>query len=155
MANKESSTKRALLRQFLLERNVQQIDPAVVQEFIDASGGISPSYLRTLLRNAGLPLHPLVAGVRQESFDEFDRSFHALIDLYPSNQQPVRREIIEARDHARMASRRHASPEREEMILWMTVWLENPEVFPAWREARKAIRARSSAPSPVLLRESR
>ena len=26
---------------------------------------------------------------------------------------------------------------KEEMIQWMLVWLENPEVFPAWVEARK------------------
>lgn len=36
--------------------------------------------------------------------------------------------------------------EKAEMAQWMLVWLENPEVFPAWAEARK--RALPS-PSPV------
>ena len=30
--------------------------------------------------------------------------------------------------------------EKKEMVEWMLVWLENPEVFPAWVDARKKVR---------------
>jgi hypothetical protein len=29
------------------------------------------------------------------------------------------------------------NPGKEEMVQWMLVWLENPEIFPAWVEARR------------------
>ncbi len=48
----------------------------------------------------------------------------------------VRRLVIVAKDHARWASRKH--PEKEEMLLWMTTWLENPAVFPGWVKLRRA-----------------
>jgi uncharacterized protein (DUF305 family) len=34
--------------------------------------------------------------------------------------------------------------EKEEMAQWMLVWLENPEVFPAWVEARQRVAALQS-----------
>jgi hypothetical protein len=59
----------------------------------------------------------------------------------------ARRQVIAARERARFASRnsRTSSGKRavkEEMAQWMLVWLENPEVFPAWVEARKRLQAR-------------
>jgi hypothetical protein len=40
-----------------------------------------------------------------------------------------------------VARRPTTSPEKraqkDEMVQWMLVWLENPEVFPAWVEIRK------------------
>ena len=49
---------------------------------------------------------------------------------------------VKVKDRARFASRNpKVSPEKravkEEMVQWMLVWLENPEVFPAWVRARK------------------
>ena len=32
---------------------------------------------------------------------------------------------------------REKRKQKEDMVEWMLVWLENPEVFPAWVEARK------------------
>jgi hypothetical protein len=29
--------------------------------------------------------------------------------------------------------------QKEEMVQWMLVWLENPGVFPAWADARKRV----------------
>jgi hypothetical protein len=83
-----------------------------------------------------------VAGVRQDSLAELERS---LLDLYAEyeqaegdklRQRACRRLVIEAKDHARFALRR-GHPEKEEMILWMLTWLENPGVFAAWVELRK------------------
>jgi hypothetical protein len=50
--------------------------------------------------------------------------------------------VIAAKDRARFVARHpRTAPEKreqkEEMTQWMLVWLENPEVFPAWAEARK------------------
>ena len=53
-----------------------------------------------------------------------------------------RRQVIAARDRAKfLAVTPRGTPEKrtqkEEMARWMLVWLENPEVFPAWVDARK------------------
>ena len=53
-----------------------------------------------------------------------------------------RRQVIGAKDRAKcLAVTPRSTPERrtqkEEMVQWMLVWLENPEVFPAWVDARK------------------
>ena len=57
-----------------------------------------------------------------------------------------RRQVIAAKDRAKfLAENPRTSParmvEKAEMAQWMLVWLENPEVFPAWVEARKVILA--------------
>jgi hypothetical protein len=53
-----------------------------------------------------------------------------------------RRQVIAAKDRARFlaANPRTAAEkraEKNEMAQWMLVWLENPQVFPAWVDARK------------------
>jgi hypothetical protein len=49
--------------------------------------------------------------------------------------------VIAAKDHARFASRKEEKrPEKEEMILWMLTWLENPPVFPEWVRLRRAVK---------------
>ena len=53
-----------------------------------------------------------------------------------------RRQVIAAKSRAKfLAAGSRASPEKrtqkEEMVQWMLVWLEDPGVFPAWVEARK------------------
>jgi hypothetical protein len=55
-----------------------------------------------------------------------------------------RRQVIGAKDRARFLARSpRTAPEKkaqkEEMAQWMLVWLENPEVFPAWVAARKRV----------------
>ncbi len=54
--------------------------------------------------------------------------------------------MIAAKDRAKfLAGNARTAPEKradkEEMAQWMLVWLENPEVFPSWVEARKRVRA--------------
>jgi hypothetical protein len=108
---------------------------------------ISDSYLRRLLRASGAPLEPLVAGVRQDSLEELERSLLAIGDEYARAQaagdgeraRRCRRLAIEAKDHARLALRRGRA-EKEEVILWLLTWLENPGVFPAWVGLRKTAR---------------
>lgn len=125
---------------------------------------ISESYLRKLLRETSAPLAPLVEGVRQDSFEHLERTLLALEGEYESaaasrdagRMARCRRLVITAKDHARWAARRSTSdpkkgPEKEEMVQWMVVWLENPGVFEQWvrlrRKARQAPVDRSERPA--------
>jgi hypothetical protein len=98
------------------------------------------------LRESGARLAPLIEGVRQPDFDELERTLVALSQLYLAGdseaRRACRRAVIEAKQHARWAARRAGPgeakrPIKEEMIQWMLVWLENPEVFPAWASLRR------------------
>jgi hypothetical protein len=109
---------------------------------------VSESYLRRLLRDSGVPLTPLVEGVRQESFDALESSLLRLLPEYEqgnaARRSQIRRVVIAAKDHARWALQRNAlrkeevRAEKEEMILWILTWLENPPVFPEWVRLRRA-----------------
>ncbi len=141
-------SKRAALRAYIEEKQ-----PAVIGEgeWADLCVRLAPigeGYLRRLVRGAGLPMAPLVEGVRQESFDELERTLKALANEYLDAMEAgekvrakqVRRAVISAKDHARFAAVRlegEAREAREEMLLWILTWLENPGVFPAWMELRK------------------
>jgi len=105
---------------------------------------ISESYLRRLLRATGVPLAPLIEGVRQESLDALEVSLLKLLHEYDggdaARRTRIRRLVITAKDHARWASRKSAAhrAEKEEMMLWMLTWLENPPLFPEWVRLRRA-----------------
>jgi hypothetical protein len=105
---------------------------------------ISENYLRRLLRESGAPLAALIEGVRQESLDTLEASLMKLLDEYERGNRErrgsVRRAVITAKDHARWALRRQTDEdkklEKQEMILWMTTWLENPPLFREWAPLR-------------------
>jgi hypothetical protein len=108
---------------------------------------ISENYLRKLLRDSGAPLEPLIEGVRQESLDALETSLVKLLEEYErgdrGRRMRVRRAVMAAKDHARWASgprQKDAEKraEKQEMILWMTVWLENPPLFGEWVRLRRA-----------------
>jgi len=119
---------------------------------------VSESYLRRLVRESGLPMDPLVEGVRQESFDELARTLLALHAEYIraaeagdwERQAACRRLVIEAKDHARWAARRTKDPAKreakEEMAAWMLVWLETPDAFPVWLDLRRKKLAEEAEP---------
>jgi hypothetical protein len=105
-------------------------------------GEVSEGYLRKLLRESGVPLAPMVEGVRQEDFESLERSLVALLDEYESGDRErraqVRKLVIQAKDHARWAARNEEKRAvKEEMVLWMVTWLENPPVFREWVALRK------------------
>jgi hypothetical protein len=111
---------------------------------------VSESYLRKLVRNSGVPLGPLIEGVRQENFEALERSLSALLDEYEqgdaARRAAVRRLVIAAKDHAHFAARRLAASdearraEKDEMMLWMLTWLENPPLFRDWARLRRRAR---------------
>lgn len=103
---------------------------------------ISRSYLRKLLRETGVPLAPLVEGVRQDDFNALERSLTALLHEYeqggPERRAEIRKLVIEAKDHARWAAKNpEKKSQKEEMALWILTWLENPPLFPEWARLRR------------------
>jgi hypothetical protein len=105
-------------------------------------GPISGSHLRRLLRESGVPLSPLVEGVRQETFEALESSLLTMLAEYERGDVPyrtsIRRSVIEAKEHARWAARNpDKRTEKLEMALWMLTWLENPPLFPQWVRLRR------------------
>jgi hypothetical protein len=86
----------------------------------------------------------MVEGVRQGALGELEQSLLLLLAEYESADTPrrmsVRRLVITAKEHARLAARNPLKrAEKEEMILWLTTWLENPPVFRDWIRIRRRI----------------
>ena len=136
--------KRAELSKWLERERPARIDEAEWAILRAELGNISPAYLRRLLRESNVPLGPLVEGVRQETFEALESSLLSLLEEYelsdPARRQSIRRVVIEAKDHARWASRKpERRVEKEEMALWMLTWLENPPLFPQWVQLRRKI----------------
>ena len=111
---------------------------------------ISESYLRDLLRETGLPFAQPYAGIRQKSFADLEQDLSEMLAVYAEAMRAgdrqraryCRRQAIAAKDRARFVARNPKTPpekkaQKDEMAQWMLVWLENPEVFPAWVDIRK------------------
>jgi len=136
--------KRTELARWLEEHRPALIGEAEFEALGRALAPVSESYLRKLVRESGVPLDAMVEGVRQGSFDELEASLLRFQDEYergdPSRRAAVRRVVITSKEHARLASR---SPEKrrekEEMILWLLTWLENPPLFAAWIRLRRGV----------------
>jgi len=139
---KDSSIKQRL-REFLATRQPVAITEAVWRELFANLAPVSESYLRELLRATGLPFDQPYAGIRQHTFEELEQTLREMQQVYAQamaagdreRARYCRRQVIGAKDRARFLAAKH--PEKREMAEWMLVWLENPEVFPAWVEARK------------------
>lgn len=145
MPSRDKSRKQAL-RNYLAEQQPAAITEAVWLELLRVLAPISESYLRDLLRQTGLPFEQPYAGVRQKDFEELEASLREMLEVYAAatvagDRRKVRycrRQVIAAKDRARFAARKpEKQAVKEEMAQWMLVWLENPEVFPAWVEIRK------------------
>jgi hypothetical protein len=139
--------KSAELTRWLEERHPAQLGEAEFALLRADLAPVSESYLRRLLRECGVPLDPMVEGVRQTTLAELEKSLLRLLAEYESSDPPrrmaVRRLVITAKEHARFAARNPAKrPDKEEMILWMTTWLENPLVFREWVAIRRAVAGR-------------
>jgi hypothetical protein len=140
--DKGKSAKQQL-RDYLAERQPAAITEAVWLELRERLAPVSESYLRDLLRDTGLPFDQPYAGVRQHTLEELEQSLLQMLAVYTEavaagnrdRARYCRRQVIAAKDRARFLAKKH--PPKEEMVQWMLVWLENPEVFPAWVEARK------------------
>ena len=143
------SVKRKL-RDYLAANQPAAITEAVWHDLLRNLAPVSESYLRDLLHDTGLPFAPPYCGIRQHTFEELEHGLRAMLRVYSDSlasgardrARYCRRQVIAAKDRAKwIAVTPRSTPEKrtqkEEMVQWMLVWLENPEVFPAWVDARK------------------
>lgn len=133
------ASRAARIAAWIAEQNFATIGGPEYERLCAAFPEIPERSLRVYLREAGVPLTALVEGVRQDSADNLARTLIALQHQYlndPDSAGACRRMVITAKDHARLAARKH--PEKRQMIEWMLVWLDNPPVFEAWFKARSA-----------------
>jgi hypothetical protein len=110
---------------------------------------VAEEVLRRLLRDCGLPLSPMVEGIRVGSLAETERTAVALAREYEAavalgdaeRARRCRRLVVLAKDRARLAAKTARDPERrkekEEIAAWLLVWLETPALFAAWAGLRK------------------
>ena len=145
-ARNKSAKQR--LREYLAAHEITAITEAVWQELLRILAPVSESYLRDLLRATGLPFAQPYAGILQHSLEELEQSLREMLEVYRAavaagdreRARYCRKQVIAAKDRAK--SQVSKNPVKAEMVQWMLVWLENPEVFPSWVEARKgAMRA--------------
>jgi hypothetical protein len=138
------------LRDYLAANQPAAITEAVWHDLLLRLAPVSESYLRDLLRDTGLPFDQPYSGIRQHTFEELEHGLRTMLQVYSDSQSAgerdraryCRRQVIAAKDRAKfLAATPRSTPEKrtqkEEMVQWMLVWLENPEVFPAWVDARK------------------
>lgn len=135
-------SKRRELAEWIERTRSARIGEAEWEKLRALLAPVSESYLRRLLRDSGVPLAPMVEGVRQESFDSLESSLIDLLKEYEASaaqrRTQIRKLVILAKDHARLAARREERrDEKEEMALWMITWLENPPLFPQWVRLRR------------------
>ncbi|HWZ31572.1 MAG TPA: hypothetical protein VNX18_09585 [Bryobacteraceae bacterium] len=133
--------KRSELADWLDRAQPAQIGEPEFEAIRAALAPISESYLTKLLRESGVALTPMIQGVRQSNLEELESSLLSLLDEYGRSEaqrrNAIRRIVITAKDHARWSACRAPNPEqKQEMLLWMTTWLENPAVFPDWVRLR-------------------
>ncbi len=136
--------KSAELARWIEQHRPARIGEAEFAELRAALAPVSESYLRKLVRECGVPLDAMVEGVRQATFADLEASLLKLLEEYHRSdahrRMEVRRVVITAKDHARLAARiPEKRLEKEEMILWLTTWLENPPVFADWVTMRRAV----------------
>lgn len=122
------------------------LDSAAAAALRAQVGQMSDTLWRDLLRGCGVPLAPLLEGVRQETFENLERTLLLLWQEYAGAGSEVRKQcrtlVIEAKDRARLAARNPKVSEdkrqqKQEMVLWMLTWLENPDAFELWVGLRK------------------
>lgn len=141
---------RARLREYLASENPPAVTEAVWKELLRQLAPVSESYLRELLRATGLPFEQPFAGIRQHTLDELGESLAEMLAVYreasaAGNRERARycrRQVIAAKDRAKFLAQNPGTNAekqalKQEMAQWLLVWLENPEVFPAWVDARK------------------
>ena len=157
MAPTNKSIKQQL-RQYLAAESPRAITGEVWRELLFRLAPVSENYLRGLLRDTGLPFEQPWAGIRQHTFEELEQSLREILAAYQDAMERgdreraryCRRQVIGAKDRARFFARNpkismEKKAEKEEMAAWMLIWLETPEVFPVWVEARKKVSGNAGA----------
>ncbi len=126
---------------WVLGQGVGRIDAGLAARAAGQFPGVSQRTMRAALIESGLPMDPLVEGVRQDSLDHLARTLLRLATVYEDGDAAARKEVramvITARRHAELAGLRKP---KDEEILWIRTWLENPPVFAEWLELRLRVK---------------
>lgn len=143
-------SRKVLIRRLLEELGIASVDERAWLLLRQRLGTVSSSELRHALHNLGVPVAPPYSGVRQTDLETLDHSLAGLAECYAqcraagdaAKARLCRQVVIEAKDHARLASRNPRLAEdkrrlKQEMAKWMLVWLEDPGMFAAWAELRR------------------
>ncbi|WP_155121388.1 hypothetical protein [Bryobacter aggregatus] len=131
---------KARLRQWLV--GMEEVSPAQFAAWLKETDA-SPAYLRNLLRQSSVRLHPLVEGVRQDSPHQLERTLSKLARLYALEPAAARACVLESKAHTRLAKLRQPNdPWKTEVLLHLNTWLENPTIYPEWAQLRKNEEAR-------------
>lgn len=138
------ASKKTQLTEWLTQHQPPVIDPALFTQLQQVLQPISAPYLRRLLLQTEVALHPEVEGVRLDNFRHFYRSLSLLNEMHRQADAEIkariRRLVIAAKNHARWSH-------KDEMVEWLLVWLHDPAVFETWAKLRlRAIEARPSPP---------
>ena len=142
-------TKKQLLHEYLEARQGPRIGEVEWRELTALLAPVSEDYLRELLHAAGVLVDQPFDGVRHSTFEALQSSLNEMELVYAEAQAAgdrqrallCRRTVIRAKDRARIISRNpnvteEKRREKEEMVNWMLVWLENPGIFSAWAALR-------------------
>lgn len=138
-------SKQAKLDAWLQERAPAQVSLKDFDDLRLLLDPITESDLRHRLRQTGANLHPLVAGVNQDTLITLRHTLLALAVWYESGdietRRLTRRIVITAKDHAKLAAANQRVPgekraRKGEMAAWMLTWLENPSIFALWVSIR-------------------
>lgn len=150
------TTKRDLLEQQL--QNIEVIDEETWMRLKRELSPISDSYLHSLLKHSGRPLAPFVEGVNTSTLSDAERTLRLLAAEYERAEIPGRKTcralVISAKQRLRWLMQRPPKEsimrsEKEEILLWISTWLENPTLFPDWvllRRQRYPTEARTTRP---------
>jgi hypothetical protein len=149
------STKRKLFESYL--QTIDIIDEDAWTRLKRELAPVSDSYLHSLLKHSGRLMAPLVEGVNTSTLDDAERTLRALGSEYLQadikRKKACRNLVIGAKQKLRWSLRRSAEedasrPMKEEILLWIATWLDNPVVFADWIVLRRQllIESRTSPP---------
>jgi hypothetical protein len=129
-------TKRQRVQEFL-QGNAPDWD-----QLRAAFPDVSESSLRDWLREAGIRLPQPHRGVWTKTLDELEESLNDMAEAYRTEPKICRSLVITAKDRTRFASRNPKveeakRAEKEEMVQWMLVWLDDPAMFATWVRLRR------------------
>ncbi|MCX6612059.1 MAG: hypothetical protein NTW74_14545 [Acidobacteria bacterium] len=116
---------------------VEEVSPQLFEGLLVETGA-SAAYLRRLLRQTPVRLHPLVEGVRQDSFENLCRTLSGLSDVYGVESKRCRDCVLESKRHSQiLLARNPADAWRRQVLLHLNTWLENPVIYPVWSQLQK------------------
>ena len=141
-----------------VHKEVLSLIAAEVQSTLRRGRPVSRSYLLQVLSTTTVEISRSLGGLPADlrhrvHFGDADRAAATLLEMqreYAAARDSgdrerawdVRRAVRQAKDRLRLLLRRPSlsadkRAEKEELLVWVLVWLENPEVFAPWLKLRR------------------